>query len=109
MGPQANYTLNHYCQCENSIIPVDHRLYPTHHRCNVIKRLYSDVLEKERIPSKILLHKESYKRRHELVDYLVRESLKKMQVTKLQANPQTAHSTLIIEGFPEKRTKITFC
>lgn len=38
-----------------------------------------------------------------------KEILKRMQVTRLLANPKRGHQTLITEGFPERRTKISVC
>ena len=51
----------------------------------------------------------SFQVRKELVCYLVKEILQRMQVTRLQPDPQTDHQTLIMEDFPEKRKKITVC
>lgn len=65
--------------------------------------------EKRKIPHKELLHWGCYERRYKLVAYLVKEFLKKMQVTKPQADPKTARQAQITEGFPEKGAKITFC
>lgn len=88
---------------------VDLRVYPAHQRYADIKRLYLEAQKKRGIPHKELLHWGCYERKYELVACLVKESLKKMQVTKLQADPKPAHQAQITEGFPEKGAKITFC
>lgn len=88
---------------------IDFRVYPAHQRYGDIKRWYLEAQKKRRIPHKELIHWGCYERRYELVAYLVKESLKKMHVTKPQADPKTACQAQITEGFPEKGAKITFC
>lgn len=115
INSQLKYTLNYHWYTETAHLKLVFFFFSVHQNYYYIDELSEFV---KKFWKRRLCHLTAtqgtaswrdYQVWQELVSYLVKDILKRMRATRLQAKPQTDHQILIIEGFPERRAKITVC